>query len=276
MDYVQTTPGRLEAKIHSVATRLVEVREASFRTAVLLTTDNAFPRFGVGINLSGQSDLFGSSLTDSNLGYTNGHNGVFARVQDASSWCNVSIDFELLERVAETHDYEIPSGDGTYGLPIDKQRSFVRMMSLVARAQRCSELSNAQLDDETALTVLRTLNPPQERGGMTRSKHYIKVQCVIEYIHAHYFESMTVTGLCQLVGFSERSLQYNFLDATGLTVQQYLMHYRLHRAHSLLIRGQVGQVKDAAQACGIPHTGRFSQYFKNLFGESPSQLLQPN
>ena len=84
---------------------------------------------------------------------------------------------------------------------------------------------------------------------------------------------MTVTGLCQLAGVSERTLQYTFRKATGLTVQQYLMSYRLHRARALLTGGEVTQVKDAAQARGFHHAGRFSQYFKKLFGESPSQVL---
>ncbi len=84
---------------------------------------------------------------------------------------------------------------------------------------------------------------------------------------------MTVTGLCQLAGVSERTLQYIFLQATGLTVRQYLMSYRLHRARALLTEGKVAQVKDAALACGIPHAGRFSQYFKRWFGESPGEYL---
>jgi AraC-like DNA-binding protein len=42
---------------------------------------------------------------------------------------------------------------------------------------------------------------------------------------------------------------------------------------ALQIEGKVAQLKDAALACGIPHTGRFSQYFKALFGESPGQVL---
>ena len=101
MSYVQTAPGRLDAEIHAVSTGLVDVREGTFQASVVLTTENAFPRFAIAMNLSGQSQLFGSPLTNSNIAYTNGHNGIFARVQGGSSWCNVSIDFELLERVAQ-------------------------------------------------------------------------------------------------------------------------------------------------------------------------------
>ena len=101
MNYVQTAPGLLDAEIRAVSTGLVDVREVSFQAPVVLTTESAFPRFAIAMNLSGQSQLFGSPLTNSNIAYTNGHNGIFARVQGGSSWCNVSIDFELLERVAQ-------------------------------------------------------------------------------------------------------------------------------------------------------------------------------
>ncbi|RLA42821.1 MAG: hypothetical protein DRQ97_13515 [Gammaproteobacteria bacterium] len=273
VDYVQIAPGRLGADIHSVSTTLVEVREVSFETGVLLTIENPFPRFALGIGLRGQSQLFRSPLTNSNIAYANGHNGIIARVQSASSWCNISIDPELLEQVATTHHYVIPGGDASHGLSIEAQSALVSTISQVARTQHFAELSDAQFDDEIALIVLRVLNPSQNKGSARLSQQYIIVQRIFEYIHAHFSERMTVTGLCQLAGISERTLQYTFLEVTGLTVQQYLMSYRLHQARALLAGGEVVQVKDAAQACGIPHAGRFSQYFKAMFGESPGQVL---
>ena len=33
------------------------------------------------------------------------------------------------------------------------------------------------------------------------------------------------------------------------------------------------QVKDVANACGIPHAGRFSQYYKQMFGQLPRETL---
>ena len=273
VDYVQIAPGRLGAKIHAVSTALVEVREVSFEAGVLLTIANPFPRFAVGIGLSGQSQLFGYPLTNSNIGYANGHNGIIARIQSASSWCNISIDPELLEQVAATHHYVIPGGDASHGLPVNEQSALVSTISQVARSQRFADLTDAQFDDEIALIVLRTLNPLQKKGRTSLSHHYVSVQRIIEYIHAHYVENMAVTDLCQLVAVSERTLQNAFQEATGLTMRQYLMSYRLHRARALLIEGKVAQVKDAALACGIPHTGRFAKYFKSMFGESPGQVL---
>lgn len=56
-------------------------------------------------------------------------------------------------------------------------------------------------------------------------------------------------------------------------MQQYLMNHRLHRARAMLMKGEYEQVKDVAIACGIPHAGRFSQYYKRLFGQLPRETL---
>jgi transcriptional regulator GlxA family with amidase domain len=86
---------------------------------------------------------------------------------------------------------------------------------------------------------------------------------------------MTVTGLCHLADVSERTLQYAFLEITGFSMQQYLMRYRLLRARALLTAGNVNLAREAAVAVGIPHTGRFSLYFRKMYGKSPSMLLTP-
>ena len=123
--------------------------------------------------------------------------------------------------------------------------------------------------------MLRELNAlNRRRYTLNRGNCWVVTRKVIEYIDANYAEPMTLTKLCQLVNVSERTLRYHFLKTTGLNPQQYLSNYRLHRAHALLVENRVAEVADAARACGIPHTGRFSQYFKAMFGESPSQVLR--
>ena len=122
--------------------------------------------------------------------------------------------------------------------------------------------------------VLRALNPPNIHSEQKCEKYWLATRQITEYIHANYASPMTLTGLCQLVGISERALRNNFLKATGLPLQQYLTNYRLHKARALLLENKVAEVGDAAIACGIPHAGRFSQYFKAIYGELPSEVLR--
>ena len=274
IDYIQISPGRLGAEIHAVATPKVEIREAYFESGVLNVVEKTLPRFGLALGLRGQAQLFGARFTNSNLVYVNGRNGVIARVGADSGWCNLTIDHTLLQEVAAVHGYVIPTGDDSYGLPTAERDALASRLTRIARAQECTTLSDEQFHDAIALMVLRALNPPNIHSEQKFDKCWLVAQQIIDYIHANYASPMTLTGLCQLVGISERALRNNFLKATGLSLQQYLTNYRLQKARALLLENKVAEVGDAAIACGIPHAGRFSQYFKALYGEFPSQTLR--
>ena len=274
IDYIQVSPGSLGAEIHAVATPKVEIREAYFESSVLNVVEKTLPRFGLALGLRGQAQLFGARFTNSNLVYVNGRNGVIARIGADSGWCNLTIDHTLLQEVAAVHGYVIPTGDDSYGLPTAERDALVSRLTRIARAQECTTLSDEQFHDAMALMVLRALNPPNIHSEQKFDKFWLVAQQIIEYIHTNYADPMTLTVLCQLVGISERTLRYNFLKATGLSLQQYLTNYRLHKARTLLLENKVAEVGDAAIACGIPHAGRFSQYFKALYGEFPSQTLR--
>ena len=274
IDMIQIDPGRLGAEIYAVASSKVEIREAYFESAVLNVVEKPLQRFGLALGISGQAQMFGTRFTNSNLAYLNGRNGVIARVNAGSGWCNLSIDHALLQDVAAVHGYVIPPGDDSYGLPTAIHATLIRRLTRVARLKEFTEFSDKQFDDAIALLVLNTLNPPSQHPRREPEKYWVAVQEVIDFIHANYTRPMTLTALCQLVGVSERTLRYNFLKATGLSLQRYLTHYRLHRARALLVESKVADVRDAAAACGIPHAGRFSQYYKALFGESPGEVLR--
>jgi transcriptional regulator GlxA family with amidase domain len=160
-------------------------------------------------------------------------------------------------------------------LPTAERNALVFKLGRIARQKDCTTFSDEQLEDALALLVLRELNAVTgRRFTLNAGSCWAVVHEVVDYIHANYAEPMTLTKLCQLVNVSERTLRYHFLKTTGLNPQQYLSNYRLHRAHALLVENRVAEVADAARACGIPHTGRFSQYFKAMFGESPSRVLR--
>jgi AraC-like DNA-binding protein len=270
IDMIQVDPGRLGAEIYAVATSKVEIREAYFETAVLNVVEKPLQRFGIALGIRGEAQMFGTSFTSSNLAYTNGRNGVIARVSAGSGWCNLSIDQALLQDVAAAHGYTIPSGDDSYGLPTAARAILLRRLTRVARLQEFTGFSDKQFDEAIALLVLNTLNPTSEHRGREFEKYWVTVQDVIDYIHASYAKPMTLTELCKLVDVSERTLRYQFSKATGLSLQQYLTYYRLHRARALLMESKVAEVGDAALACGIPHTGRVYQYLRVVLGVYPS------
>ena len=274
IEYIQVDSGGLGAKVNAVATRNVEVREAHFQSSVLNVVERPVGRFGLAMGLSGNAQLFGNRFNDSNVVYSDGRNGIIARIAGGSGWCNLTIDETLLQQVAAVHGYSIPAGDAARGLPTAERTALCMKLVRIARSREGATLSNEQFEDAIALLVLRSINRAPTERKIRLEKCWTLSREIIDFIHANYASPMTLTALCQLVDVGERALRYNFQEATGMSLQQYLTHYRLHRARALLVESQVAEVKEAAVACGIPHAGRFSQYFKALFDESPSEVLR--
>lgn len=271
---VQTTAGQLGASVRAVSTRRTEVREVAFGAGAVISLGDSFSRFAVGIGLRGDIRTLNGRLTGSNIAYINGRNGMVARLAPGSRWCNISFDHDLIHCAADTHGYSLPTAEDTFlGLPVPKHNALGAVLSRVAGNELWSDACDVELEDELALTVLRLFNPGTRGARARRGCRQRLVRQVIEIIRAEFTQTITVTSLCQRVGAGERTLQYAFKSVTGLSVQQYLMAHRLQAARALLLRGDCERVSDAACACGIHHPGRFAQYYRRLYGESPRRSL---
>jgi transcriptional regulator GlxA family with amidase domain len=87
-------------------------------------------------------------------------------------------------------------------------------------------------------------------------------------------EPPTIATLCAAVGASERTLHDAFRQHLNATPKAYLKTLRLEAARrDLLIAAAGRRVTDVALDWGFLHFGWFSQDYKRLFGESPSQTL---
>lgn len=84
--------------------------------------------------------------------------------------------------------------------------------------------------------------------------------------------NLTLEDLCMGTNASPRVLQYAFEEMTGTSPLVFLRNHRLHKARRLLL-GDVETVKESAYSCGFPELGRFSKYYRDLFGENPSETL---
>lgn len=96
------------------------------------------------------------------------------------------------------------------------------------------------------------------------------------FVEQHYAEPLTVERIAAAVRISPRQLQAVFTEHLGSPPSQLLRNIRLDRARELLSdREAAGQATVAAAATrvGFTHLGRFSAYYTQRFGESPSATL---
>jgi AraC family ethanolamine operon transcriptional activator len=87
-------------------------------------------------------------------------------------------------------------------------------------------------------------------------------------------EPPRIATLCAALGASERTLHEAFREHLDTTPKAYLKTLRLNAARHDLLRGAARtRVTDVALDWGFQHFGWFSQDYKRLFGETPSQTL---
>jgi len=109
-------------------------------------------------------------------------------------------------------------------------------------------------------------------AGSTPLKRWNLVRQAREFLHGAQDGGMDIEQLCRALGVSRRTLQYCFQEQVGMNPVAYLRAQRLNGVRQMLKQGH--GVTDAATAWGFWHFGHFSQEYKKLFGELPSDTLR--
>ncbi len=94
-------------------------------------------------------------------------------------------------------------------------------------------------------------------------------------IMKHFTDSeFSIGDLIPLLRTSRRSVQYSFQDILGMNPSTYLRYIRLNVARASLLSTKTDQINQIAIESGFSHVSRFSQYYRDFFGELPSQTLK--
>ncbi len=103
------------------------------------------------------------------------------------------------------------------------------------------------------------------------------VKWVQEYLERAGSSPVHISELLSALHVSRRSLHRAFDEVLGIPPMTYLRHKRLCAARILLKEssGRGVTVADVAFGQGFSDFGRFSGYYRSLFGENPSDTLRP-
>ena len=98
----------------------------------------------------------------------------------------------------------------------------------------------------------------------------IYVKNVISYIQLKYSEPVKIENIAFALGLNRSYLTRLFKDATGYSLQEYLLTYRMKMAIKLLANNKMS-VAQVATNVGYIDTFTFSKAFKRYYGKSPSE-----
>jgi AraC family ethanolamine operon transcriptional activator len=134
---------------------------------------------------------------------------------------------------------------------------------------------------DTKLTLLQLLfdlidvavdAPQQLPPASTRA--YI-VDKAIEHMQGHLTDPVLMESVAAVVRVTSRTLRYSFEEMLGVSPRNYLASLRLRRIRQELCAGGNAQsIQRIAHEYGFWHLGRFAQYYREAFGELPSDTCR--
>ncbi|MFL1011750.1 nickel-binding protein [Flavisericum labens] len=123
-----------------------------------------------------------------------------------------------------------------------------------------SENRNNAIDDK----IIRTLKPNEEKF-LTE---------LIDYVEKIWNKSnFNVTDFSKSLGFSKSQLYRKLTNLTGLSPNNFLKEFRLHKALNLMHK-QEANISEIAFETGFNSAAYFSKCFLNKYGILPSKYIQ--
>ncbi len=94
-----------------------------------------------------------------------------------------------------------------------------------------------------------------------------------DFIHHNLADGISIVALCREIGVSRRSLESVFRSVIGMGPGNYVRTLQLNHIRRDLMSGTDGDTSIGVIAArrGVWHWSRFSQHYRLLFGELPSQ-----
>lgn len=96
-----------------------------------------------------------------------------------------------------------------------------------------------------------------------------RLQLMMQYIHAHFAESISLEDIANSVAISKSSALHLFQTGIKMTPINYLINYRLKQAALLLINTEKKIVTIALES-GFNGVDHFCRTFKNTYGITPT------
>ncbi|MFP4977209.1 response regulator [Paenibacillus sp. CN-4] len=134
----------------------------------------------------------------------------------------------------------------------------------------------SELDEMSKIEVwLGTHIRSVRKSGLPaiHEKHRAAVQFMIDYVHRHYSEDITLEQLASQLYISKNYLNQLFKKVTGETFTNYVIRVRIEKAKALLMEGS-HLIYEVSEMVGYQNVPYFSTLFKKYCGCSPSELIK--
>ena len=158
-------------------------------------------------------------------------------------------------------------------LPAPKQEDFMECINNILN-HRLLTFSN-DLYRESALLMLFSIliehHTMLNSNGKSEKYSYssaVYAESAMDYIKTMYKTTITVQDVADNLGISRAHLNQSFQKELGMSVQRFLIDYRMHKAANLLVSTSLS-VKEISNSVGYDDQLIFPKKKKKKFGISP-------
>jgi AraC-like DNA-binding protein len=192
----------------------------------------------------------------------------------------INMPKELLASIADSHEISVATvslGSVAQVIPItaadEVQLKLLMEQALTSWSDSQQKRVCEYLLPLKLLTLLEKDNGEIQPAKITaRSKTLERAR---QYIIDNAHQPMSLNDIALVSHASSRSVQRAFLEYFEVSPADYIQLLRLNRARALLRKNDTStSVSTIAMECGFSHMGRFSERYRQHFGELPSKTLR--
>lgn len=166
---------------------------------------------------------------------------------------------------------EVGAGRVLKSLALWLARELDQPGSPLIQSQAFANLENSLLG--LFLEVLEGLKPSRAKKDSTDPDELSSLE---QWLRANLEKPLKLDDLAKQAGITPRSIQLAFQRLRGVTPGNFIRGLRLAKARELMTENPGLSLGQVAQRVGIPHVGRFTQYYAQKFGESPGAVSPKN
>ena len=189
---------------------------------------------------------------------------------------------KLLRQLADTEDPSCSSLCARLSLNTDVGADLYRTAAalwydrVVCSGQKHSTLATAEAELKLATGLIASSCLMADRQSGIGTIVATGVKRAAEYIEANLTRPIGLGDLAEVAGVRPETLSRGFHKWYGVAPIEFIRGRRLEAAHRTLLGGdpECTSVSRVAFQLGFTHLSRFAQYYRNLFGELPSETLK--
>jgi len=128
---------------------------------------------------------------------------------------------------------------------------------------------------EKALLLLACEHQTAFRTPCQATPQMERIKAMLDYIHAHFSETIVVSEMASYAGISDREAQRCFQAVFQMSPMRYIQNYRLQVAEEMLL-DTAEPILSIGLACGFSNPSHFSKAFRTYRGCTPHVFRRRN